>query len=213
LPVNGESGVAMPGGGTPARCELSNIVLTLAGGSVSSVTQQSLPIDPSGVVYDSMARTPLAGATVRLLVNGAPVNPAFVAGGANTVVTSAAGSYAFFLLPGAPTGTYSLQVSASGYTAPSAVIAPSTAPPGFTGGAVTAIAGVPQAAQATTYYLQFALPTVDITHDNLPLDAASGTTTPPRAIPTLSEWALILLTLLMAAAGTARLRERGARPR
>jgi uncharacterized repeat protein (TIGR01451 family) len=213
LPVNGESGVAMPGGGTPARCELSNIVLALAGGTVSSVTQQSLPIDPSGVVYDSVARTPIAGATVRLLVNGAPVNPAFIAGGANTVVTNAAGGYAFFLLPGAPAGTYSLQVSAAGYNAPSAIIPPSIAPAGFVGGAVSAIAGVPQAAQDTTYYLQFPLPTADITHDNLPLDSVSATTPSPRAIPTLSEWALILLTLLMAAAGATRLRAREARPR
>ena len=93
-----------------------------------------MPIDPSGTVYDSIARVPIAGATVAILFNGAPANPAFIAGGSNSLVTGADGMYAFFLLAGAPAGTYGLTVVRAGLGFQSVVIPPSPAPPGFVGG-------------------------------------------------------------------------------
>jgi hypothetical protein len=205
MPVNGENGVPVSGGGTPARCELANVVLAASGGGVASVAEQSLPVDPSGVVYDSVTRQPIAGATVTLLHGGSPVDPAFVAGASATVTTTPSGGYAFFLLPAAPAGTYSLRVDAAGYRFTSAIVPPSAAPPGFAGGAVTAIAGAPAAGQDTTYYVQFPRPAIDITHDNLPVDPASVGLA-PRAVPMLSQWALLLLALAVAALGA-----RGAR--
>jgi uncharacterized repeat protein (TIGR01451 family) len=207
MPVNGEGGIPVVGGGTPARCELDNIVLAASGGGVASVAEQSLPIDPSGVVYDSVTRQPIPGATVTLLLGGSPVDPAFVAGGSATVITTPSGGYAFFLLPAAPAGTYSLRVDAAGYRFTSAIIPPSAAPPGFAGGAVTAIAGAPAAGQDTTYYVQFPRPAIDITHDNLAVDPASAGLA-PRAVPTLSQWALLLLALAVAALGARRARRR-----
>jgi hypothetical protein len=158
-------------------------------------------LDPGGVVYDSVTRQPLAGAVVTLLYNGSPTNPANLAGGSAMQITGADGIYSFFLLPGAPAGSYSLSVSAAGYLFTSGTIPPTSAPGGFTGGPVTAISGAPQSGQNTTYYVQFPLPTQDITNDNLPLDP-SGI----RSIPSLSGWNVVLLAVLL---GWLALRHRG----
>ncbi len=199
-PVNGESGAPVAGGGTPALSELNNIVLTADGsGNVGTVAQQSLPLDPSGVVYNSLTRQAIVGATVTLLLNGNPINPALVAGASATQASGAGGVYAFFLLPGAPAGTYGLAVTAAGYLSPSTLIPPTLAPGGFSGGAVTAISGVPQSGQDSTYYLQFPLPSSDITNDNLPLDPIAATAS--VAIPSLNFWGLLLTVMLIGFAG------------
>lgn len=91
------------------------------------LTEQNLPIDPSGVVYDAVTRLPVSGATVTL-VGPVGFNPAvhLVGGLANvTQVTDASGFYQFFLLAGAPAGDYSIQVSHASYVAtPSLLIPP-----------------------------------------------------------------------------------------
>lgn len=184
-------------GGQPSLTGLSNINVVPGG----SVVNQSMPLDPSGVVYNSVTRLPISGATVTLLYNGAPINPAWVAGASATQVTGADGRYAFFILPAAQAGIYSLTVSAANYNATaSTIIPPSAAPAGYTGGSVGNV-GAPSNGQVTTYYLSFPLPTIDITNNNIPLDpvAAGGGSSGSSvsAVPTLSEWSMILLSLLI----------------
>ncbi len=80
--------------------------------SGDNTVEQNLPLDPSGVVYDSVTRQPITGATVTI-VGPAGFNSALhlVGGAASaTYVTVADGLYQFLLLPTAPTGIYTLQV-------------------------------------------------------------------------------------------------------
>jgi uncharacterized repeat protein (TIGR01451 family) len=189
LPVNGDSG---GNGGTPSYSQLNGIVVTAGVG----VVDQSLPIDPSGVVYDSLTRQPLSGATVTLLYNGSPVSGLYVAGGSASQVTGADGRYQFFLLPSAPDGSYGLAVTRAGYRFPSVLI-PASDGSAFTGGPVTAIDGAPQGGQDTTYYLGFPKPSTDLTNNHIPLDAAPA----HQAIPVLSGPGLAVLAVLVLLAG------------
>jgi uncharacterized repeat protein (TIGR01451 family) len=191
-PVNGEQGVPNPN----SDAVIGNGIiesLTLKPGL--NIVQQSLPVDPTGVVYDSVARTPVGGATVTL-VGPAGFNPAteLVGGAANVtqVVPSggaAAGIYQFLLinpgLPGgAPAGLYTLQVTPpAGYLPPPAkgggVAAPGNSyPVPGPSGASTAIQPhitPPPASEkgaATAYYLSFlfASGSGSVVNNNIPLD-------------------------------------------
>ena len=106
----------------------SNGTSTIANNTTLSVTlqpgqnlfNQSLPLDPAGVVYDSVTRLPVAGASVTILFNGSPADPATIVGNTNTVSSAALnsplpGAYQFLLLPTAPAGVYTLQVSHPNY--------------------------------------------------------------------------------------------------
>ena len=171
----------------------------------TATAMMSVPIDPSGVVYVSTARLPIAGATVTLLYNGASAN-AFVTTGNATMTTNAAGQYAFFLIPTAPAGTYSLVASRAGYSFQSVAIPPTPGAWPAGGGAITAVVGAPSGAQPTTYYLFGPSPAADIINNNIPLDPVL---VGPTTIPTLSEWGLLLLAGLMALLGMARVRRKG----
>ena len=83
-------------------------LLILAG---DNIIEQSLPLDPAGVVYDSVTRLPVAGAVVT--ISGPPgFNAALhVVGGSASVTTPASGFYQFLLLPAAPVGDYTLTVT------------------------------------------------------------------------------------------------------
>jgi uncharacterized repeat protein (TIGR01451 family) len=95
------------------------------GGTVNNL---NLPIDPSGVVYDSRTGAPISGATVTLSAPG--LTGAYVAGGSLSYVTGSDGSYQFFFLPGAPTNvTYTLSVTAPNYLPVSTVSASTVIPP------------------------------------------------------------------------------------
>ena len=111
--------------------------LTLASNSVTS--EQNQPIDPSGIVYDSVTRLPVPGAVVTLS-GPAGFNPAvhLIGGAANvSQTTDATGEYQFLLEPTAPAGLYSLSVTnPAGY-----VPGPSTAIPSCT--ATLTVGGVP----------------------------------------------------------------------
>jgi hypothetical protein len=78
-----------------------------------NVQEQNLPLDPSGVVYDSVTRQPIPGATVRLVYEGAgSFNPATnLLSGSDTVVTGANGLYQFFFINNPPSGIYRLEVT------------------------------------------------------------------------------------------------------
>jgi uncharacterized repeat protein (TIGR01451 family) len=108
-------------------------IVVLAG---SNLLALNLPIDPNGVIYDSVARSPIAGATVTLLdASGSTPVPAscFYDPLQYDQVTTASGYYKFdinFSDPGCPSGgNYLIQVVATGsaYVAgPSALIPPTS---------------------------------------------------------------------------------------
>ena len=85
--------------------------------------QQNLPLDPNGIVYDSVTRLPIAGATVRL-VGPAGFDPAtHLLGGSNLLTTSASGLYQFLFVNNPPSGLYTLEITPpSGYNPPNAVL-------------------------------------------------------------------------------------------
>jgi uncharacterized repeat protein (TIGR01451 family) len=85
--------------------------ITLRAGD--DITEQNLPLDPSGVVYDAVTRQPVSGAVVvfsgpagfdptRHLLGGVP---------ALTQTTGSDGLYQFFLQNDFPSGVYTLRVS------------------------------------------------------------------------------------------------------
>lgn len=150
-------------------------------GSAVAVLGQDLPVDPSGVVYDSVTRKPLAGARVTLLdPSGQPVSPQYLVGGTGNVTqtTDTDGYYQFLLLPGAPSGTYSLRIeSPTGYLpAPSGIHAPAanalTVPTGTTPYRVSPLAGPPAEGELPPYYLSFVInaSSAGVTGNHVPLD-------------------------------------------
>lgn len=190
LPVNGESGASVPNGGTPGVSILSNIVVA----SGAMVTQQSLPVDPSGTVYDSVTRQPVSGAIVTLSATCGPIDPSWLVGGQPSVTTGADGAYAFFLTPAAPDACeYSLTVSRGGYTFVSTNLPPDGGVWPAGGGSV-GTAGAPQQGDSTLYYLRGAKPSADLTNNNIPLDPAAAV----APIPSLSPSNMVLLALLIA---------------
>jgi uncharacterized repeat protein (TIGR01451 family) len=117
--TNTNTGAVTPGPTTPVASQIDNI--TLYAGDV--VELQNLPFDPSGVVYDSVTRQPLAGATVRLVYEGSGVfNPALqLIGASDTVVTGLNGVYQFLFntANNPPPGVYRLDVTPpADYNAP-----------------------------------------------------------------------------------------------
>ena len=88
--------------------------ITLA--AADQVVEQNLPLDPSGVVYDSQTRKPVAGATVTIS-GPAGFNPAVnLVGGNASQVTGSDGFYQFLLQNSFPAGIYTLTVtSPAGY--------------------------------------------------------------------------------------------------
>ena len=111
---------------------ISNIVV----GSGSNSQNLNLPIDPDGVVYNSIVRSPVAGSTLTLLQAGTNAlipNTCFDDANQQGQVTLADGYYKFDLIPSgpgcSPGGGYIINVTppASGYNAtPSVVIPPSS---------------------------------------------------------------------------------------
>ena len=99
-------------GGSAGLTDFSTIRnLTLIAGD--NITNQDLPIDPQGVVYDALTRNPVPGAVVTI---GGPAgfNPAAdLVGGVGNVsqTTGANGLYQFLLFNTAPAGDYTLTVT------------------------------------------------------------------------------------------------------
>ncbi len=163
------------------------LLVTLTPGD--AVLEQNLPLDPSGVVYNSNpnARTPIAGATV-VFCGPVGFNPAtHLVGGASygvvagqpncaSMVVGSNGFYQYLLQPTAPSGRYTLSASAPNYFGPSVAIpaqtgVPALPPaPGFF--AVQPQLTAPTASQATTYYLVLNLSAgvQDVVNNHIPLD-------------------------------------------
>ncbi len=208
-PVTREAG-ANGSGGTPAT-GVSSLTTTQAGSRSSvdpgrtslsinlqpgdNLTQQSLPIDPSGVVYDAINRTVVPNSVVTLTPEPAcAFNPAVhlvggpgyaISGNAASMTVGADGFYQFLLSPlFASTCNFTLSVTPpAAYISPSAII-PAQAgpftPPGGAGANFEAQTGVTGAPPGTisnpTYYLSLRLgPAIaGIIFNHLPVDPAAG---------------------------------------
>ncbi|BCM24291.1 beta strand repeat-containing protein [Methyloradius palustris] len=135
--------------------------ITLAPGQ--DLVQQSLPLDPSGLVYNSVTRLPVAGAVVTISgPAGFDAATGLVGGIANqTQTTGIDGRYTFLLIPkvpvpgdqGAPDGVYTITVTSvpSGFAAAPSTIIPvcNTSVP-LNVGSIPSVALVQQSASPPT---------------------------------------------------------------
>ena len=112
--TNSLTSAVSPGQQVPVAGVINNVTL-YAG---DNVILQNLPVDPSGVVYDSVTRQPITGASVTL--NGpAGFDPAVhLVGKSDVSTTGVNGFYQFLLTGNAPSGPYTLSVKPpAGYAA------------------------------------------------------------------------------------------------
>ena len=88
-------------------------ILNLRLSAGEEVDNQSLPIDPSGVVYNAQTRKPIQGAIVKIIgPAGFEPDLHLVGGSANVEQTTAEdGFYQFLFFSQAPTGIYRLEVT------------------------------------------------------------------------------------------------------
>ena len=197
------------------------------------LTQQSLPVDPSGVVYDSGSRQAVAGALVTLSpvgncpgwapasqLVGASLGGYAISGGSVAMTVGADGFYQFLFGPSAPAScTFAISVTPpAGYSAPSLLIPPAAGALSPPGGPTTLFSVQPQAGPpsaavggATLYYLQLNAGSgvANIVHNHLPLDPAlpagiSLSKTGDRAVAELGDTVRYSITVQLTS---------GARPR
>jgi len=211
FPVSGETaaGAAAPcaadaaianGGTSSCRVSdggISQLEVVLKAGE--NLPQQSLPVDPSGVVYDAVTRDPVPGAIVTLAPVGvcAGYDPATsllntVAGGyriegnAVSMTVGSDGYYQFLFGPAAPARCeFALTVTPpGGYVFASTLIpaeAGALSPPGAVGSNYqvqpNALAPTGPVGTATQYYLRVfsGSGTAGIVHNHIPLDTAVAT--------------------------------------
>ncbi|HEY4317046.1 MAG TPA: SdrD B-like domain-containing protein, partial [Herbaspirillum sp.] len=195
VPTSGGTRGNVPNGGGV----IDNITLT----SADQVIEQDLPLDPSGVIYDSSSRTPVAGAVISITGPAGFDAATQLVGGlaAQTQTVGSDGFYQFLLENGFPQGIYTLSVtSPGGYApAPSTVLPPcSNAPlvvsgildPALVQASNTApSASAPQPANlaacqglvsggsiSTQYYFSFVIDhtSANILNNHIPLDPANS---------------------------------------
>ena len=150
----------------------------------ATTSDVNAPIDPSGIVYDSVDRTPIAGATLNLVDNmGNPLPEiCYVDASQANQITGASGQYRFDVVPGAaaqcPVGEteYTIEISPpAGFSGPSTVIPALTGPFDPTG--LTAPVRINPTNDIPTtpvppYYYVFALESgdPDVIFNHIPLD-------------------------------------------
>ncbi|MEL1265734.1 SdrD B-like domain-containing protein [Pseudoxanthomonas putridarboris] len=205
-PVNGETAGSAPApcdaataiaNGTASSCRSNDdgsthLAVILAPGA--NLPQQSLPLNPGGVVYDAVTRNPVPGSRVTLTPVGtcagyAPEQHLLNAGlGGYTIqgtsvsmTVGTEGFYQFLMGPNAPASCrFQIEVTPpAGYTFESGMIPAETAPltPPSTPGVATpvqpnATAPTGPVGTATTYYLQVTLGSSVSApvHNHIPLD-------------------------------------------
>ncbi|MBN6149225.1 DUF11 domain-containing protein [Xanthomonas sp. AmX2] len=211
FPVSGEtaSGAAAPcaadtaiSNGSASSCRVSDggisqLEVVLKAGE--NLPQQSLPVDPSGVVYDAVTRDPVPGAIVTLAPVGvcAGYDPATsllntaaggyrIEGNAVSMTVGSDGYYQFLFGPAAPARCeFELTVTPpGGYVFVSTLIpaeGSSLSPPGAVGSNYqvqpNALAPTGPVGTATQYYLRLfaGSATAGIVHNHIPLDTAVAT--------------------------------------
>ncbi|WAC62203.1 SpaA isopeptide-forming pilin-related protein [Pseudoxanthomonas sp. SL93] len=205
-PVSGETASGAPApcdattaiaNGTASSCRSdaggnTHLAVVLAPGA--NLPQQSLPLNPGGVVYDAVTRNPVPGSRVTLSPVGtcagyAPEQHVLNAGAGGytiqgtsvSMTVTAEGFYQFLLGPSAPASCrFAIEVTPPpGYTFQSGMIPAETAPltppatPGV-GDPVQSNATAPTGpvGTATTYYLEVTLGSAVATpvHNHIPLD-------------------------------------------
>lgn len=109
--VNGGTNAGNPAGANTNATTGTLQNLTILAGD--NIIEQSLPLDPAGVVYNSVTREPVQGAQVTITGPGGFDPATGLVGGAPaaTVTTGTDGFYQFLLTPVAPAGTYTLEVT------------------------------------------------------------------------------------------------------
>ncbi|HCY98420.1 MAG TPA: hypothetical protein DHV56_00260, partial [Rhodobacter sp.] len=163
----------------------NEIVDIIVGAGAVEVGQDAFFVDPSGVVYDAETLAPIAGATVRLYFNNAPVPDSWLnvdLGHPNGSLTGPDGAYAYLFDPAtAASGVYTIVVEKTGYK-PSEVYPanPQMIAPDLGGGLEKIVPDdVPGPATLRTYYMslrvQFtpgnpALTSNGIVNNHIPMD-------------------------------------------
>jgi large repetitive protein len=211
-PVNGETAPNSSGAGCDPNATTNGRASSCVGSGASPVLsvvlaagqdlpQQSLPVDPSGVVYDSGLRQPVPGSVVTLAPTGACAgwNPAnnivgatlggyTIAGDRISMTVGSDGFYQYLITPTAPAScTFGLTVTPPpGYTFQSSAIPPAAGPLLPPGGPGSVFNVQPQAAPptaaigpATNYFLTFTTGSAgaNVVHNHIPLDPF-----PPTAV-------------------------------
>ncbi len=204
-PVNGEAGVGSSGVSCDGNAVASRGASSCVGGGINpalsvvltsgqTLQQQSLPVDPSGVVYDSALRQPVPGAVVTMAPVGACAgwSPATSVVGATlggyridgdriSMTVGNDGFYQYLFAPAAPAScTFALTVAPpAGYDFVSRLIAPepgALTPGGAPGSTFAvqpqAVAPVNLPGTSTTYYLTFVGGSAgaNIIHNHIPVD-------------------------------------------
>jgi len=203
VPVSGDTGTppapcvtAKAGFAQRASCidTAENTQLRVVMQAGDNLQQQSLPVDPAGVVYDALTRNALPGAVVTLSPVGvcAGYNPSAhvanaqlggytVSGTSVSMTTGPLGAYQFLFNTSAPANcTFALAVTPpAGYGFVSQMLAPQpgtlVTPPAPGTYNVQPQAGPPPVGDATTYYLQLnaGSGTQNVRNNHIPLDPAS----------------------------------------
>ncbi len=160
--------------------KLENIALPAG----TTVIDQNLPIDPSGVVYDVLTRLPVSGINLNLTsAAGIPLPTiCFVDPSQQNQTTAADGRYRFDIVPNASPACpaveteYRISLSNGGAPiTPSNAISPEPAPLDPTGTpspfAVVTNATAPQLGDPTTYYISFLLEAGDpnVVNNHIPV--------------------------------------------
>jgi hypothetical protein len=160
--------------------KIANVSVTAS----TVVVDQDQPIDPAGVIFNSVTRAPVAGAVVTLVdTSGTPLPAScFIDASQRIQRTGASGEYRFDIVPGAAPQcprsetVYRILVTPpAGYSADSTVLLPLVGPFDPTGLAAPVRISpmpVPAASGEVPYYMTFRLASgdPDVVFNHIPLD-------------------------------------------
>jgi large repetitive protein len=168
----------------PENNVLYGTIRNIAVGRNTTVIDQNQPIDPSGVIYDSVTRAPVSGATASILDNAGNLLPAvcLVDASQYNQRVGASGDYRFDIVPGAaaqcPVGqsTYRISIAPpTGYSFVSTVLLPQAGaldPTGRGNPYLVSSSFTAPTDASPVYYLNFTLASGDpnVINNHIPLD-------------------------------------------
>lgn len=184
----------------------------------ATVVDQNQPIDPSGVVYDALTRTPIAGAVVIMTdAAGNDLPAACLVSGQQGQTTNATGAYRFDIIPGAAAAcpaspaTYGIRVlNPAGYVPGVSTSIPpngtalvvSTCPP--VGGECRvspSAAPNPPTQPGSAYFLTFVLAAGDqhVVNNHIPLDPVAATLTKQVNVSSAKRGDVLTFTIVASA--------------